>query len=477
MLENIYIKKYFYFIMLALIIFTANYLIILFFPQSSGDGATYLKVAENIFYNQCISVSIPESKECIPHWGSNQGPLYPLFISLCWFLFGKNLASIYFSQLFILVFSILLFIKNFQIRNYKQFLIILLFIVLSLNTLGWSRYILTESLSISLSFLVLNQIFKILEKKTINIIPIVIFFTLGFFLRYDFLLWIIPIFSVCLFSFERNIFIKNFLIGLLIFLLFIFSWSVRNINNGLSIIPGGSFGSQFVTHDEFGYRLDGYIDWVETWSWNNYMYPSAVYPLDGYNYKKIIINENAYTDNQEKKVVQNLLNDLKKNYQGKPMPEYINAVFKKIAEEKTTSLNKFIVLPFKRFLAMSFNPFTSMGLPFNIDNQELKEKILENKKIDIFNLLKNNYAAVLTKSLSFIYRIILYSLILYLLFNFKNIDTRIKVVLFSCVLLFFIRTYLFSLTYLNATRHLIQPMIFFESIIVYYFLTYKYKKS
>ena len=191
-----------------------------------------------------------------------------------------------------------------------------------------------------------------------------------------------------LYSFERNIFIKNFLIGLLIFLLFIFSLSVRNINNGLSIIPGGSFGSQFVTHDEFGYRLDGYIDWVETWSWNNYMYPSAVYPLDGYNYKKIIINENAYTDNQEKKVVQNLLNDLKKNYQGKPMPEYINAVFKKIEKEKTTSLNKFIVLPFKRFLAMSFNPFTSMGLPFNIDNQELKEKILENKKIDIVNLLK-----------------------------------------------------------------------------------------
>ena len=31
------------------------------------------------------------------------------------------------------------------------------------------------------------------------------------------------------------------------------------------------------------------------------MYPSAVYPLDGYNYK-IIINENAYTDNPERKL-------------------------------------------------------------------------------------------------------------------------------------------------------------------------------
>ena len=476
MLQNIYIKKYFYFIILVLLIFTVNYLIILFFPQSSGDGATYLKVAENIFYNQCISVSIPESKECVPHWGSNQGPLYPLFISLSWFLFGKSLTSIYLSQLFILVFSVSLFIKNFQIKNYKHFLIILLFIFLSLNTLGWSRYILTESLSISLSFLVLDQIFKILEKKTINTIPVVIFFTLGFFLRYDFLLWIIPIFSVCFFSFKRNIFIKNFLIGLLIFLLFICSWSVRNIKNGLSIIPGDSFGSQFVTHDEYGYRLDGYIDWVETWSWNNYMYPSAVYPLDGYNYKKIIINKNAYTDDQEKKVVENILDDLKKNYQGKPMPEYINAAFKKIAKEKTNNLNKFIILPFKRFLGMSFNPLTSMGLPFNIDDQKLRDNFFKNEKIDIVNLLKNNYTAVSIKSLSFIYRIILFSLILYLLFNFKKFDNRIKIVLVSSILFFFIRTYLFSLTYLNATRHLIQPMIFFESIIVYYFLKYKYKK-
>ena len=101
---------------------------IIYFPKSSGDGATYLKVAENIYYNFCISLSNPETKECVPHWGGNQGPLYPVFISISWFVLGKSLGSIYLGQLLILILSIYIFCKNLNINNLNKFFIIFFFI-------------------------------------------------------------------------------------------------------------------------------------------------------------------------------------------------------------------------------------------------------------------------------------------------------------------------------------------------------------
>ena len=37
--------------------FLINVVLIIFYPKFSGDGAMFLRVAENIFSNNCISIS------------------------------------------------------------------------------------------------------------------------------------------------------------------------------------------------------------------------------------------------------------------------------------------------------------------------------------------------------------------------------------------------------------------------------------
>src|SRR5688572_23607119 len=63
-------------------------LLILFTPATEGDGDVYGLVAENILRNGCVSMSDPTTAACIPHWGGNQPPGYPLMIALAWGLSG-----------------------------------------------------------------------------------------------------------------------------------------------------------------------------------------------------------------------------------------------------------------------------------------------------------------------------------------------------------------------------------------------------
>jgi hypothetical protein len=189
--------------------FFINFCLIIFYPKFSGDGAMFLRVAENIFSNNCISISIPETGKCLPHWGGNQGPLYPVLISVIWKILNNNLILLVAQQL-ILSLSILRFayvLKEItKIKSKNFYLLILFFSPLSF---GWSRFLLTESLSISLVLLLYSELILCNYRKNIKILRITAFFSLGFFLRYEFLLWSIRIIIITFFSigFKKNYFL------------------------------------------------------------------------------------------------------------------------------------------------------------------------------------------------------------------------------------------------------------------------------
>src|SRR6185437_11916384 len=57
---------------------------------STPDSRAYIRVAENIASNFCVSRSDPVSGLCEPSWGAgNQLPGYAAFIAVAW-LFGKH---------------------------------------------------------------------------------------------------------------------------------------------------------------------------------------------------------------------------------------------------------------------------------------------------------------------------------------------------------------------------------------------------
>ena len=450
--------------------FLINFLLILFYSKASGDGVMFLRVAENIYSNNCISLSLPETAKCVPHWGGNQGPLYPFFISILWKISHNNFIVLLIQQI-ILSLSLVRFIYVIiKVTHFypKNLFIIILFI--SPLSIGWSRFILTECLSISLSILLFSELILCNYKNKIKIYRLIIIFTLGFFLRYDFLLWSIPIIIITYYSIGFYKTILKAIISIFIFATFLSLWSYRNYSQGLSLIPGGEFNSQYITLEENQPSYKGYLKWVETWSWHNYMYAPAVYPLSNNNYKNISISENAFENTEEKEKVNKILNHLKK-INGKRYPKFIDDEFLNLAKEKTSSnqLREHLILPIKRSLFMMLNPLTSMGLPSSISNEDKKLFISSDIKNRLL-VLSSNFSSVFLKILNFFYRVCVYILFLYLLFNINKFSKNDKILILASLIYFILRIFLFSQVYFTATRHLLQPLIMIEMTIMIIYL-------
>ena len=450
--------------------FLFNLVLIIFFSKQSGDGEMFLRVAENIYYNKCISISLPSTAKCIPHWGGNQGPLYPIFISAIWNIYKSNLLVLFVQQV-ILSLSFLRFFYVINKINFFKLKNLLIFILLlSPLSFGWSRFILTESLSISLSLLLFSELILCNYSKKIKIFRLSIIFCFGFFLRYDFLLWSIPIIIIVYYSIGFYQTILKAFYCILIFIILLSLWSYRNFSQGLNLIPGGEFNSQYITLEENQPSYKGYLKWIETWSWHNYMYAPAVYPLSGNNYKDIIINNSAFDNKIEKQRVYNIINYLKKN-NGKRYPKFIDDEFLKLSIDRVNSnkTREYITLPIKRSLFMIFNPLTSMGLPSDISSNEKSLFIKSNYQNKII-IIKNNFSSISFKVINFSYRILLYSLFLYLLIKINKLDKLDKILLITTLIYFFVRIILFSQVYFTATRHLLQPLIMMEMSVIVIFL-------
>ena len=92
----------------------------------------------------------------------------------------------------------------------------------------------------------------------------------------------------------------------------------------------------------------GYVDWISTWSFTNYMYANALYPTDYGNYKNIIIDDKAYFSSSQKIVKENIKK--LENYTNKPMPLEIDESFKKIAEYNKKNFFSYVLcFTYKRF--------------------------------------------------------------------------------------------------------------------------------
>ena len=158
-MTNLFTKKTYFFLFMFFLI---NLLLIIFFPSESGDTNTIKIVAKNILYNYCISLSDPLNAECIPHWGSNQGPGYPFLVSISLYLFGENLNPVRFFQMTIHLGVLIYFIFKLQkLLNIKINNFFILIIIFSPLTFGWHRYVLTESISFSLTIFLLTNLLPI----------------------------------------------------------------------------------------------------------------------------------------------------------------------------------------------------------------------------------------------------------------------------------------------------------------------------
>ena len=81
--------KLFYFFLIVIICFL-KLLLIEFFPAITGDLETNITVAKNILSGCGVSISNVNLEECLPHFGGNQGPIYPFIVASIFRIFGEN---------------------------------------------------------------------------------------------------------------------------------------------------------------------------------------------------------------------------------------------------------------------------------------------------------------------------------------------------------------------------------------------------
>ena len=460
------------YIIFFFIILLPRLLFVFFFPTSGGDYEIYSTVAQNILNGCGVSLSDPSSNKCVPHFGGNHGPGYPLFLSIVWFFSDYSDYAVRIIQSMIYSFTcIWLLISLYKLTKNNK-LIIIFGILLSFSPLliAWPRYIQTETLSIAATIFLLAELIFSIALRNIRIISISIALILATWIRLDNIFLTIPVaFTVIYIHGFRKGIIKGFIIALILSSTWGI-WTARNIAVNLPSI----FPSDMIMPD--GSRSPtGYLKWTKTWITHEYERPGALWGINRKNYDAISIPDKAYIDINEKILVEKLLNELEKENK-KDFPLRIDKEFEKIAIQKIANypIRYWLFNPAIRALRIWTNPFSSFGWPNEMPDQGLtREERLSaakgNSNILIKKAIEYPFHAI-SKGLNASYRLILMILLLYgfyKLFKMRH-DNYIYPIGLITILYIFSRTLFFSLNSNFETRYMVTTIPFIE---LFVFLT------
>ena len=453
-----------------LLFFLIRLILIFYFP--ADHELKYELVATNILSGCGVSFSLPNSNECIHAFGPN-GPGYPFFLAFLKFFYDND-TFIKIFQIFIYFISILFVKKSIYQYSKSNKLSNIIFIILSVSplTLAWSRFVLPETIMISLSLFFVGFVIKSLVEKKFFTIEFSLIFTLMTFFRTDSIFFIFPIIYLIFISHKFDKGIKKLLIFIIIFSLPWGLWTYRNLSKGANIFPNIYESYETITKKKFPF---GYNKWVFSWAHQQYEFADALNPThlgsdnkdNSFKYGDIKINDKIYFDKKEKQNTKKLLNNLKL-YSGKSFPLDIDKKFEDLANLRINEnkLFSYFVVPIKRSINLWFNPFYSHGWPI-----ELSKKLTD-KKIDYYNksliekisLIKIFPVEIFLKIIFFLWIFFLFIFFIMVFFQKKNQNNQhfFKI----CFQLILIKTIFFGYTGFFETRYIVNLIPIIEILII-----------
>jgi len=469
------------YIIFFFVIILPRFIFIFVFPEDGGDYEIYTTVAKNILNGCGVSLSNPLTSECMPHFGGNHGPGYPLFIATIWYFFNNSDNAVKIIQTIIYGISCLCLIRSIYIlsKNKKTTILIGIIIALSPLLIAWPRYLQTETLSLAATIYLISEIILSLSEKNIRIVTIGIALIFATWIRLDNVFLTVPvaITVIYLHGFRIGI-IKGLLIALILSSTWS-AWTARNIIVGLpNLIP-----TDMIMPD--GSRSpSGYLKWTKTWITHEYERPGALWGINRKNYININIPERAYGSKKEKLEVEILIQNLKKANK-KDFPLEIDNEFKKIANYKIKDnpIQYWLIYPSIRALRMWSNPFSSFGWPNEMPDQGLSQnERLAAAKGNMNILLEKAYAYPLhaiSKGFNASYRFILIILFLYSLYNLHKRKKSDPIYAFGLITLSYLisRTLFFSLNSNFETRYMLTGMPFIEIFVCLTIYSIFYKEN
>ena len=468
------------YIVFFIIILFPRVLFIYFFPEQGGDYEIYTTVAENILNGCGVSLSNPLSDECIPHFGGNHGPGYPLFLSIAWSIFNHSDNAIRIIQSIIYAISCLWLMRSTYILTKDKRIMISIAILLALSPLliAWPRYVQTETLSIAATIYLLAELILSFAIKRIRVISIGIALIIATWIRLDNVFLIVPVaISIIYIQGFRNGLIK----GILVAMIFSSSWGIWTARNIVVELPS-LLPSDMIMPD--GSRPpEGYLKWTKTWITHEYEKPGALWGINRKNYLGISIPERAYESMKEQLEVRILLEELKTLDQ-EDFPIRIDNKFAKIASDKIKNnpLQYWVIYPSIRILRMWTNPFSSFGWPNEMPDKGLSKNerlaaVNGNTSILIAKAMEFPIHA-LSKGFNALYRgtLMLFFLVSFIiLFKNKNKEYIYFLSLITTSYMFS-RTMFFSLNSNFETRYMVTTIPFIELFVVITMISFYYKR-
>ena len=151
MINNKYYNMSYVYLLILLSALISRLVFVLYFPTGGGDWPIYSTVAENILSGCGVSLSEPSSGDCVPHFGGNQGPGFPAFVSLSWLIGNHENIYIRLFQLFFYIAGLLYLVRSIKIYTSSSKVALWVGMVLAFSPLevAWPRYLQTETLVLS----------------------------------------------------------------------------------------------------------------------------------------------------------------------------------------------------------------------------------------------------------------------------------------------------------------------------------------
>ena len=228
-----------YLIIFALSIFP-RLIFIYIFPETGGDYVIYTTVAKNIVNGCGVSLSDPGIDNCVPHFGGNHGPGYPLFISFAWSISNYSDHMVRWLQTLIYGLSCLWLCYGLFKYSGEKKIILIAGIILSISPLliAWPRYVQTETLALASAIWVLAEIFLSLSKNKIRVYTLALALIIATWIRLDNILLTIPVAVATIYLHGIK---EGIIRGMIIFVLLSSTWvgwTARNIYLEVDLIPG-----------------------------------------------------------------------------------------------------------------------------------------------------------------------------------------------------------------------------------------------
>jgi hypothetical protein len=373
--------------------------------QTAGDTTLYFRISKNIL-NGCGFSASENSIDCEPITGG-YFPAYPYLIAVFqYFEFSEKEIALFIGVCFALSVLYLRRALECATNNPKLALAGALAVGLSPLSFGWSRLLLIEPIMTLFSILLLSQLLMIWKKRKMFLVfRATALIAIATHFKPTAVVFVLPFCLSVIYTFGYQRGIRILFVSGLSLILAILPWEYRNWSLG-------AHSSVTIKSNIWPPDYE-YSAWVHSWSITEYERARARFPINRGDLDSIVIKPNLFLSHDEAQRANVLITRFALTESA--WNDFIDDEFSRFVIERQSSQG-YLALAGLRILQMSsllLHPGNSWGFPISLTLPKAGD---DARRLFGYDLNLNNVMKIVSKGFLFLYRVLLFSLFLFLVF-------------------------------------------------------------